>query len=58
MYRSQLGIQYCRYAYKALDSPELIERAFGNNQSKKWAETCLAKDGIGEVEYLLDQSEE
>lgn len=58
MYKSQLGLQYCRYSFQALDDPEIIKKVFGNPMSKKWAETCLSATGTGEIDSLLDARKE
>jgi len=51
-FRSQLLIKNCIVARKFLDDPQEVGKFFGS-EDKEWMETCIKKDGIGDIEYFL-----
>lgn len=53
LYKSQLAVQYCRYSFKALDNPDIVNQAFGSDNPRLWAEVCLPDDSFGEIEKLI-----
>jgi len=58
LYKSQLAVQYCRYSFKALDNPNIVNEALGSETSRLWAEVCLPEDSFGEIEKLITPREE
>lgn len=58
LYKSQLAVQYCRYSFKALDNPSIVNDAFGPESPRQWAEVCLSEDSFGEIDKLISERDE